>query len=80
MTSGVEGCWRKGRVLWYKVLGARNGEKGGRLQFGGERGSACWQNVNKIREGVGLVEEVGCLIILTNMGGDESSKLFQRDP
>ena len=45
------------------MLGARYGEEGGRLLFGGERGSAWWKNVNKIREGVGLVNEVGFLII-----------------
>jgi len=50
------------------VLSAGYGVEGGRLRFGGERGSARWHNVNKVREGVGLVDEDDYLIKLTNRG------------
>lgn len=41
--------------LWYKVLGVRYGEEGGRLSFEGRVGSEWWENLKKIRTEAGLV-------------------------
>jgi hypothetical protein len=53
-------CWRMlvdKEGLWYRVLKARYGEVGGRLQEGGRQGSLRWRMLCQIRGGVG--EEVG---------------------
>lgn len=56
MVNGIGGCWRKGGILWHRVLCARYGEDGGRLQLGGGGGSVWWQQLNKVVKGVGLVD------------------------
>ena len=50
-------CWRmlvdRGG-LWYRVLAARYGELGGRLEDGGRSGSCWWREASRIRDrGVG---------------------------
>ena len=40
--------------LWYRVLKARYGEEGGRIQEAGRRSSGWWRMMCNIREGVGL--------------------------
>jgi len=53
-------CWRMltdKEGLWYRVLKARYGEVGGRLQEGGRNSSAWWRMLSSVREGVG--ERVG---------------------
>ncbi|MCI34428.1 alpha-1 6-xylosyltransferase, partial [Trifolium medium] len=37
--------------LWFRVLTARYGVEGGRLQDGGRRGSSWWREITRIREG-----------------------------
>jgi len=40
--------------LWYRVLKARYGEVGGKIQGGGREVSGWWRMMCKVREGVGL--------------------------
>ncbi|PNX63874.1 hypothetical protein L195_g061838, partial [Trifolium pratense] len=37
--------------LWFRVLVARYGIEGGRLQVGGRRGSSWWKEIASIRDG-----------------------------
>jgi len=49
-------CWRMltdKKGLWYRVLKARYGEVGGRLQEGGRNTSSWWRMLARVREGVG---------------------------
>jgi hypothetical protein len=49
-------CWRMltdKDGLWYRVLKARYGEVGGRLQEGGNQSSLWWRMVCRVRDGVG---------------------------
>jgi hypothetical protein len=43
--------------FWYQVLCAMYGEEGDKLSLGGEGGSIWWQPLNKIIEGVGMLNE-----------------------
>lgn len=43
--------------FWYKVLCLRYVKEGGRLCFKVRGGSKWWQNLNKIRTGVGMLDE-----------------------
>jgi hypothetical protein len=47
--------------LWYRVLKARYGESGERLQEGGRTDSYWWRKLCRVREGVG--EGVGRLFV-----------------
>jgi hypothetical protein len=50
-------CWRMlvdKDGLWYRVLKARYGEVGGRLQEGGRHSSRWWRMICNVREGSGL--------------------------
>ncbi|GAU10825.1 hypothetical protein TSUD_424490, partial [Trifolium subterraneum] len=47
-------CWRllvDREGMWFRVLAARYGVAGGRLQNGGQRGSSWWKEIARIREG-----------------------------
>jgi hypothetical protein len=47
-------CWRMlidKEGLWYRVLKARYGEIGGRLQEGGNHSSLWWRMISRVREG-----------------------------
>jgi len=57
----------------YKLLCASYGGEGGRLCFGEGRGSVWWQNLNKIRAGVGMLD-VGWL--LDNIHGEVEDGSF----
>ncbi|MCI88104.1 hypothetical protein A2U01_0109390, partial [Trifolium medium] len=39
--------------MWFRVLAARYGVEGGRLQVGGRRKSLWWREIASIREGGG---------------------------
>ena len=50
-------CWRllgEKDGLWYRVLRARYGEVGGRIQEGGRDSSMWWRTICHVREGMGL--------------------------
>ena len=49
-------CWRQvtnREGLWFRLLAARYGLEGGRLQPGGREGSVWWREMVKIRDGFG---------------------------
>ena len=51
-------CWRMlvdRSGLWYRVLAARYGEVGWRLEVGGRSCSSWWREVARIRDGGGVV-------------------------
>jgi hypothetical protein len=64
----------------YKMLCLRNGEEGGRLCFGIGGGLVWWQNLNKIRADVGMLDEGWLLGNIHREVEDESSTLFWRYP
>lgn len=61
------------------VLAARYGEEGGSLCFGGSGGLVWWDNLQKIRTGVGLVNEGWLIDNIAREVGNGRETLFWRD-
>jgi len=66
-------------LVWYRVLVARYGEVGGRLEVGGQSCSAWWMEVARVRDGGGGVVGDWFGECVSKKVGDGSDTLFWYD-
>jgi len=72
-------CWRMlvdREGLWYRVLVARYGELGGRLEVGGRSGSSWWREVGRIHGGDGDIGGGWFSASVRRRVGDGAETLF----
>lgn len=75
-------CWRlleDRKGLWFRLLAARYGLVGGRLQVGGRERSVWWRTIVNIRDGDGLVSSSWFPDNLRLNVGNGASSLFWLD-